>query len=333
MRRRDLVIGSLIAGCIGHAWAQRGARVDRIAVVHSSSPIADISETGGNPLYRVFFEELRRLGHVEGANLEIERYSGEGRTEHYAELVGEVVRRRPDVICANTSTLVRQLKDATSTIPIVGLTADPVAYGIVASLARPGGNVTGVSVDAGLEIWGKRLETLMEVLPRLSRVGFLTYRGSWEGPQGQFLRTAAKGPGIAILGPPLDDPVRPPEYQRVFSAMVQAHADALIVGDVALNYTNRQTIIDLAEANRLPTLYPYREFVDVGGLMAYAVNLRDLWRRAAGYVDRILRGEKPGDIPIYQPTTFQLIINVRAAKAIGLIVSPSLLARADEVIE
>jgi putative tryptophan/tyrosine transport system substrate-binding protein len=333
MRRRDLVIGSLVAGSIGQAWAQRPGRVDRIAIVHASSPVADISETGGNPLYRVFFEELRRLGHVEGTNLAIERYSGGGRTDHYAELVGEVVRRKPDVVFANTSPLVRQFKDATATIPIVGITADPVAYGIVASLARPGGNVTGVSVDAGLEVWGKRLETLREVLPSLARVGLLTFRVSWEGPQGQALRMAAKGPGISVLGPPLDDPVQAPEYRRVFSAMVQAQVDALVVGDAAQNYTNRQLIVDLAEANRLPALYPYRDFVDLGGLMAYAVDIRDLWRRAASYVDRILRGEKPIDIPIYQATTFHLIINVRSAKGLGLVVPPSLLARADEVIE
>jgi putative tryptophan/tyrosine transport system substrate-binding protein len=332
MRRRDLVIGSLVAGSIRHAWAQRVGRVDRIAIVHASSPVADISETGGNPLYRVFFEELRRLGRVEGANLVIERYSGKGRTEHYSELVDEVVRRKPDVIFANTSPLVRRFKDGTATIPIVGITADPVAYGIVASLARPGGNVTGVSVDAGLEVWGKRLETLREVLPGVSRVGFLTFRVSWEGPQGQSLRIAAKRPGISILGPPLDDPVQPPEYQRVFSAMVQAQVDALVVGDAAQNYTNR-LIVDLAEANRLPALYPYRDFVDLGGLMAYAVDIRDLWRRAASCVDRILRGEKPGDIPIYQATTFHLIVNIRAAKTIGLAIPPSLLTRADEVIE
>jgi putative tryptophan/tyrosine transport system substrate-binding protein len=174
---------------------------------------------------------------------------------------------------------------------------------------------------------------LKEISPTLSRVGFLTFRASWDGPQGQSLRAAAKALGILVLGPPLDDPVQPPEYRRVFTAMMQGQADGLIVGDAAPNYTNRQLIVELVEANRLPGVYPVRDYVDLGGLMAYAIDIRDLWRRAANCVDGVLRGEKPGDIPIYQASTFQLLINLKAAKMLGVIVPPTLLARADEVIE
>ena len=334
MKRRDVLAGlALAAAAIGGARAQQPGKVYRIAIVNASEPVADLTETGGSPRYGAFFEELRRLGNVEGQNLVVERYSGEGRTEHYAELIGEVIRQKPDLIFANVSLLVRQFKEATATIPIVGGTADPVAYGIVTSLARPGGNVTGVSVDAGIEIWGKRLEVLREAVPRASRVGFLTYRTSWEGAQGQVLRDATRAAGIALLGPPLDDPIQPPEYRRVIAAMVQEHVDALIVGDVSNNYTYRQLIVELADANRLPAIYPYRDHLQLGGLMAYAVDLQSLWRHAANQVDRILRGEKPGEIPYYQASTFELIINLKTAKALAIEMPPSLLARADEVIE
>jgi putative ABC transport system substrate-binding protein len=338
MRRREFIWILGGASTASLAWsvaarAQQPGKVHRIAIVHASDPVSELTETGGNPRFAAFFEELRRLGNVEGQNLVVERYSGEGRTEHYGELVSEVIHRNPDVIFANSSLLVRQFKEATATIPIVGATADPLAYGIVISLARPGGNVTGVSVDAGVEIWTKRLEILKEAIPSASRVGFLTYRTSWEGGQGQALRMATQGAGIAMLGPPLDDPIQPPEYRRVIAAMLQQHADALIVGDISNNVTYRQLIVELAEANRLPAIYPYRDHVQLGGLMAYAVDVDNLFRHAASQVDRILRGEKPGDMPYYQASTFELIINLKTAKALGVTIPQSLLARADEVIE
>src|SRR6516225_10376011 len=218
MRRRDLIamVGAS-AAWKSSARAQKLAKGHRVAIVAASDPVSELTEGGGNPHYEAFLQELRRLGYVEGQNLVIERYSGEGRTEHYAELVREVVSRNPDLIFAATSLLVRQFKEATATIPIVGFTADPVAYGIVTSLARPGGNVTGISADAGVELWGKRLEFLRTAVPNSSRVGFLTYRLSWEGAQGHVLREATRAAGIELLGPPLDDPVQPPEFERVIT--------------------------------------------------------------------------------------------------------------------
>ena len=334
MRRRDFIamVGAS-AAWNSLARAQKLANGHRIAIVAASESVSELTEGGGNPHYEAFLQELRQLGDVEGQNLVIERYSGEGRTEHYDELVDEVVSRNPDLIFATTSLLVRRFKKATATIPIVGFTADPIAYGIVETLARPGGNVTSVSADAGVEIWAKRLQFAREVVPKAARVAFLTYRLSWEGAQGNVLREVARSAGIELLGPPLDDPVQPPEYERVVTLMAQQNANALIVGDISNNFTYRKLIVDLAAVNRLPAIYPYREYVPLGGLMAYAVDSQDLLRHAANQVDRILRGEKPGEIPYYQPRTFELMVNLKTAKALGIDMPLSLLVRADEVIE
>ena len=183
MRRRDFVkaFSGAAVGWPLAARAQKSPEMRRLAIVNPSAPVAELTETG-NPRYVAFFKELRRLGYVEGHNIAVERYSGEGRTEHFAELASEVVSRSPDLIVATTSRLVLNFKAATTTIPIVGLMADPVRFGIVESLARPGGNITGISTDAGLEIWGKRLGLLRETVPGTSKVGFLASRVLWESP-------------------------------------------------------------------------------------------------------------------------------------------------------
>ncbi len=330
-----LIGGAAVAWPLAaRAQAQQPLKLYRIAVVHPSHPIAVLSETGGNPYWRAFFQELRRLGYIEGQNLVVERYSAEGRGERYAELVSEVVPRKPDLIFVLTPSLVKGFKEATATIPIVAMVNDPVAHGVVTSLARPGGNVTGVSVDAGVEIWGKRLEILREAVPGVSRVGFLTTPSPRQEDQElRVLREATGAAGIALLGPLVDYPAQPPEYRRAFAAMAQAHADALIVSDAPENLTNRQLVVELVEANRLPAIYPLPDYVQLGGLMAYAVDLLDIFRYAANQVDRVLRGEKPGEIPFYQPAKFEMVVNLKTAKALGIEMPPSILARADEVIE
>jgi putative ABC transport system substrate-binding protein len=333
MRRRELIAGLLLAATTGRAQAQQSAKVYHIAIVHPSAPVAELTETG-TARFVALFKELRRLGYVEGQNILVERYSGAGRTQHYSELASEVVRKKPDLIFTNTSRMVQNFKAATATIPIVGLMADPVPMGIVDSLARPGGNITGVCVDAGLEIQGKRLELLREAVPGISRVGFLASRDVWENPLGiAALRPAAERMGVSIIGPPLEGTLEEAEYRRVFDAMIEGHPDAVIVSDQTENSSNARLIVELAAKSRLPTIYPYREQVEAGGLMAYATDLSDLYRRAAGYVDQILKGAKPGEIPIYLAVKFELIVNVKAAKAIGLTIPPSLLLRANEVIE
>jgi ABC-type uncharacterized transport system substrate-binding protein len=315
------------------ARAQLPEKLYRIAIVHPSLPITELKETG-NSEFRFLLRELRRLGYIEGQNLAVERYSGRGQTEHYAELAREVVGRKPHVIVTNASRLVLNFKAATTTVPVVGLMADPIAFKIVDSIARPGGNVTGVSVDAGLEVWGKRLELLREAVPEsLSGVGYLASRDTMGGSQATAVQRAAKQLGILLIMIPLEGTIQEAGYRRVFEAMRQGHAHAIITSDQVENYAHRRLIVDLANSNRLPGVYPSRGYAEVGGFMAYGINNADMFLRAAGYVDQILRGTKPGDIPIYQPTQFELVINLKTARTLGLEVSPMLLARADEVIE
>jgi putative ABC transport system substrate-binding protein len=217
------------------------------------------------------------------------------------------------------------------------MTADPVAAGFAASLARPGGNITGVSVDVGDELEGKRLEILKEAVPKTSRVAFLAPRHIWEGTSNvdsiHNLREVARHLGVTLVGAPLDSPIQEPEYRRVFAAMAKEHVDALLVSDVPDNFTHRRLIVELVEKARLPAIYPWLDFVEIGGLMAYVIDLKEVWRRAADQVGQILKGAHPGEVPIYQPTTFELIINLKTARALSIEMPPLLLARADEVIE
>ena len=292
-----------------------------------------LSETGGLPIFRALFQELRRLGYVEGQNLVVERYSGEGRTEYYAELARNVVRRKPDLIFAVSARLVQHFKAATTTIPVVGYTSDPVSLGLGASLARPGGNITGVVPDVGLELWDKQLQFLTEATPTASRVAYLTPRAVWDNPTGAAMRAAAQRRGITLLGALLDSPVQEGEYRRAFAVMARERADALIVNDSPENYTWQRLIVELAENARLPAVYPNRMFVELGGLMAYGTDSVDLFRYTAHQIDQILKGAKPGEIPFYEATKFELVVNLKTAKALGLTIPPSLLTVADEVIE
>jgi len=332
MRRREFIAGLLLAGTSSRVQGQPAKKTYRLAIVTPSTPAADISETSNWAAWRAFFDELRRRGYVEGRNLTIQRYSGEGRTEHFYELTRKVVRAKPDVIYALTSRLLREFKKATDSIPIVGMSSDPVRGGIVPALARPGGNITGVSTDAGMEILGKRLGLLMEAIPNVSRVGFLVSRGMLEAPDGAVMQEVAQRRGVALVAPPLNSFVET-EYRRVVAAMVQEHVDGLIVSDQSEHFTNGRLIGELAEQSRLPAIYAYREPVEAGGLMAYAIDLLALARHAVEEIDLILKGAMPSDIPYYQATKFELVVNVKAAKATGLTLPPALVLRADEVIE
>ena len=331
MRRRQFValLASSMLALPLTAWAQQKTKVYRIAILHPSRPVSEMTETSNVGYYRGFFEELRRLGYVEGSSMVIERYSGEGRAESYPALARSVADRNPDLVFVSGVAMARLLKQATSTIPIVAVTNDPVADGLVPSLARPGGNLTGVSVDPGLEIWGKRFELFQEVIPTLSRLGILALRENPERPA--ILRTVQKA-GLAVVGPALEGSSEA-DYRRFFAATSQQDADALIVESNAEHVAKRQLIVELAAKFRLPAIYPYRSFVDAGGLMAYGTNLAEVLRQGARSVDKILRGADPGEVPYYLPTKFELVINLETAKALGLTVPPSLLALADELIE
>ena len=304
----------------------------RIAFVHPSAKVSEMS-VSSQTYYRAFFEELIRLGYIEGQNLGVERYSGEGQSERYAELVRNVVNTHPDVIVTLGARLSLDFKMATTTIPIVTIMFDPVAQGLVTSIARPGGNITGVTIAGGFEIIGKRMGLLVEAMPKLSTVGYLASRPYWEDIRGAAAREAAKRAGISLKAALLDSAFNEAEYQRVFTSMEQDRADALMVSEEVEHIANRATIVELAAKDRIPTIYPIREFVEAGGLMAYSIDLADIYRRLANLIDRILKGANPGDIPFYQPTKFEMSINLKTAKTLGLEMPPMLVARADEVIE
>jgi putative tryptophan/tyrosine transport system substrate-binding protein len=334
MKRREFIA---LLGVAPAAWpltarAQQPAAKHRIAIFHPAIPTALLTETGGGSAWRAFFAELRRLGYVEGENLIVERYSAEGHHERYADFAREIVSRNPDLIVTGTNPVVIAFTAATSTIPVVAFMLDPLKAGLVTSLNRPGGNLTGITLDAGIEIWGKRLQTLKEAIPSTAKVAFVGMRDGWEGSSGQVLRDAAGRLGISLVFM-LPQQGTPPEIERVFAAMEKQRPDAVLVSGEGDLYAHRQLIAALALKNRLPAMCPYRDYVEAGGLMAYAVDLAELLRRMADDVHKILKGAKPGDIPIYQPTKFELLINRKTAKALGLTLSPALLARAAEIIE
>jgi len=336
-RRREFIklVGAAAATWPLTALAQQTGARDRVAWIHPSAPLSDLQENGAVRAYRAFLEELRELGHVEGTNLIVERYSGGGRQDHYEELVRNVVLSRPGVIFTSGSEITRHLKAATTTIPVVAVLTDPVADGLINNLAHPGGNITGASVDAGIEMWSKRLALLKEAIPPMSRAGLLCSRAYWDDPgkAGEALRAAASKLGISLFGCLQEGQLQEAGYRRVFVTMQQDRLDGLVIHDQAENFTNRKIIVELAQKAGLPAIYPYREYVELGGLLAYAVDLTGAFRRAARQVDQILRGASPSELPFDQQTNFELLINLKTAKALNVNVPATLLASADVVIE
>ena len=334
MRRRDFIAGLMFAAAMGRAQAQQTGKVYRIALAHPTAPVVDQNQASkGSFMIPALLEELPRLGYVEGRNLLIERYSGEGRAAHYPDLAHQIVSRNPDLIIAFSSFFVLDIKAATSTIPIVGFFGDPIGLGIVSNLARPGGNVTGVSIDVGwVDQWAKRVQLLKEAVPQITRLGVLETRNVRE-KFGAEERDMALKNSVSLVGPPLEHPTDEQEYHRVFAALAQEGAEGLLVNDEPENGTHRGLIAELAEKGRLPAIYHFRQFVEVGGLMSYGIDVSDLGHRLADLADKILKGAKPGEIPIFQPTKFELSINLKTAKTLGIELPPLLVARADNVIE
>ena len=335
MNRRDLIVmlgGAAFVLPLSTQAQQPMPR--RLAFVHSGIPADQLTETAGPFWVRRFFKTLGELGDVEGRNLVVERYSAEGHADRFAAIAVLVVRGKPDVIVANFNPLVHALKEATQTIPIVAIIGDPIRSGLVENLGRPGGNLTGVSVDAGVEIYGKELQILKEVIPSATKVAYLGTSGQAEASWVPVpaLREAGQRLGIALVSP-LDQEVSEPAIRRAFAEMAQQQVDAILVSAEGSTIAHRALIVELAAQSRLPTLYPYRDYVEEGGLMAYAPDLSELAKRMAEDVHQILTGAKAGDIPMTQPTKFELIINLKTAKALGLAIPQSILARADEVIE
>jgi len=268
---------------------------------------------------------------MEGKDLILEYRFAAGQPERFAALAAELVRLKVDLLVTDATPAAQAAKDATSTIPIVmAVSAAPIEAGLVASLARPGGNVTGLSVMAP-ELGGKRLELLKEVLPNVSRVAVLWSTGNLTYPaQWRALEAAAHVLGVQLH--PLAVP-NPNELDSIFAAMTRAGAEALITLADAVLWNHRTRVVELTAQHRLPAMFPEREFADAGGFMAYGPSVPDSFRRAAVYVDRILKGAKPGDLPVEQPTQFNLVINLKTAKALGITMPPTLLMRADAVIK
>jgi putative tryptophan/tyrosine transport system substrate-binding protein len=318
-----LLIGSIFVN-IHFAEAQQPTKTSRIAFINASSPSAILAR------YEAFRHGLRELGYVEGKNITIEYRYAEGKLDRLREIMAELVRLKVDLIVTAGPSATRAAKEATSSIPIVmALDYDPIGNGFVASLARPGGNITGLSAVYP-EMSGKQLELLKEIVPGLSNVaviGTSTQPGNAHAVRETELAAAAFGVKLQYL-----DVLAPKDIEAAFEAAKKAPTDAIVVlaGPVLLSH--RTQIAESAVKSRIPVTYQASEYVEAGGLMSYGVTIADLHRRAATYVDRILKGAKPSQLPVEQPTKFELIINLKAAKQIGLTIPPNVLARADRVI-
>ncbi len=328
MDRREF-IGTLAGGLVAAplaAEAQQAAKIVRIGWLGANLAVSP-------HMHEAFRQGLRDLGYVEGRNVVIESRDAEGKLERFPALAAELVALKVDVIVAISVPGGLAAKQATKTIPIVSVAGELVTSGLVTSLARPGGNVTGLSMLSP-ELVGKCLELLTQAVPGVSRVAGLWQPGAVsERTEKDILKgaeVAARSLGVRLQ---FVEARGPEDFDRAFSDMTRARAGALTVLPSAMFFGERRRLVDLAAKNRLPAVYPYREFVDAGGLMAYAPNLPDLSRRAAVYVDKILKGAKPADLPVEQATKFELVINLKTAKALGLTIPPSVLGRADEVIQ
>jgi putative ABC transport system substrate-binding protein len=323
---RRTFIGSVMAGFLAlpiAAKAQAQGKVWRIGMLETTSTTLNAANLAA------FRQALRELGYVEGGNLIIEYRSADGRGERFADLAAELVDMKVDLIVTRGSLATLAAKNATRTIPVVmAAVGEPLLF--VASFARPGGNITGLS-SVTVDLETKRFGLIRELLPGSTRIAVLYNLSNPANPsQWKEIETAARSAGVQ---PQLLDVRNPAGLESAFAAASRQHADGLIVGQDGLFQANRKLVAELAAKHRLPAIYRSMESIEAGGLMAYGPSYVDLSRRAATYVDKILKGAKPGDLPIEQPTKFELIINLKTARALGITIPPSLLLRADEVIQ
>jgi putative ABC transport system substrate-binding protein len=319
------VIAFVLVVCGAVAQAQQPKKVPRVGFLGTASPSAAAARM------EALRQGLHELGYVDGNNIVIEQRYAEEKLDRLNELAAELARLKVDVIVTVGPPATRVAKKATTVIPIVmGVDDDPVGNGFVASLARPGRNITGLSA-LGPEISGKQLELLKEIVPNLSRVAVL--RNSTQPGNAQSLREVELAAGALGVKLQYLDVLGPEDIETVFRAASQERADAVLVLRAAVFFSHRKQIVDLAAKSRLPAMYYTTEYVENGGLMTYGASITDLFRRAAVYVDKILKGAKPADLPVEQPKKFEFVINLKAAKQIGLTIPPNVLARADKVIK
>jgi putative tryptophan/tyrosine transport system substrate-binding protein len=333
MRRREFIagLGGAATWSIS-ARAQQSIKVYRVGYFFSSASLAVL--TGPDPIdpvTKAFVRGLRALGYVEGENLILERRSAEGKYEQIDAIASELVGQNPDVIVTGSGDFLGQaLQRVTKSVPIIlPGSFDPVGSGLIASLAHPGGNITGFIEYMDPEFESKRLQWLKEAVPNAARIAFLGLKDVWDGPAAQAVRDAAAMLGVTLIH--LEH--TPTDYVGAFARMKRDRPDALFVAYHPTNYANRQLIVDAAIDQRIPGIFPYREGTVAGGLMSYGVSVTDQYRRAAGLVDKILKGIKPADIPVERPTKLELVINLKTSRLLGVELSPRLLAIADEVIE
>ena len=320
------VVGLGLLSAPRFARAQQAAKVFRVGYL-------SVSSSAGDPHLRGAFRQgLRELGWVEGQNVAIEYRFAEGRPNGLPDLAAELIRLKVDVIVAPGSPATAAAKSATGTIPVVMVgSGQPVELGFITSLARPGGIVTGLSFSVGWELFGKQLELVREIVPKVRRVAVLSNpANSAHASIIENVKVAARSLEVPLQ---LLEARRPDEFDGAFTAMVKERVRALLVLADGTFLLHKARLTELAAKSRLPAAYGYREHVDAGGLISYGPSLSDLWRRAAVYVDKILKGAKPADLPVEQPTKFELVINLKTARALGLTIPQSLLLRADEVIQ
>jgi putative ABC transport system substrate-binding protein len=317
------ILATLLFASVYLAHAQKQATIPRVGILRPGSP--------PDPNLEVFLQGLRDLGYIEGKNILLELRFAEGKQDRLPELAAELVRLKVDALYGGSTPVIFALKQATKTIPIVfTTTSDPIGTGMVASLAHPGGNLTGMSMLAS-DLWPKRLELLKEIFPKLSRVAMLWNKGN----AGMALEAKATQEVAGPLGVMLQDRgvKDPEELEVVFAVMTKDRPDAFLALMDPILLSHRTRILDFLAKNRLPAIFQSREWVEAGGLMSYGPNNADEFRRAATLMDKILKGAKPADIPVEQPTKFELVINLKTAKQIGLAIPPNVLVRADKVIK
>ncbi|MDA9403505.1 ABC transporter substrate-binding protein [Bradyrhizobium sp. CCBAU 45389] len=335
MKRR--VVIALIGGVMSALWlprARAAGKVYRIVFVVPTGQYLDAKEGDAwKGLVTAFLQGLREFGYVDGKNMKFEFYSAEGKFGQIDEIAARVLETSPDVILAGgggANEVAHAFQRLTRTVPIVmANSSDPAAQGLVASLAHPGANITGFSGNTGPEFEAKRLQLLREVAPNAIRVAYLGLKLDWESPAAIGVRSAAERLGITLL----HAEHTPSNYEDAFGLITREQLQGLFVARNPWNFSNRRGITGFARDRRMPAVYPTREFAEVAGLICYGPSLSDLYRRAAGHVDRILKGAKPAELPVEQPTKFELVINSRTAGELGLNIPAALLALADEVLD
>lgn len=339
MRRREVIglLGGAAAAALAmplSAVAQSSRKTYRVAIFTTMPPDSDFTGlVPATPAYTAFIQGMSDLGYVVRQNLMLEHWPQQTGPGRYGEIGADLIRRRFDLIVTIDNEMVLELMRLKTEIPIVmASSSNPVQAGIVASLARPGGNITGFTSEVGPELEAKKLQLLKEAVHSATVVSYLGLKSDWESLDGESIRAAASRMGVTLV----HAETSLSSFSSYFDALAliaRERPHALFVARSPASYVNRKIIADFAAEHRLPAMYPYREFVEAGGLMSYGASLPDLFRRAAGHVDRIFKGAKPADLSVEQPTRFEMVLNMKTARALGLTITPQLLAQTDEMIE